>query len=190
MRYVIQKGVGIVNPVKSLYGTLVRLRRISNGVKKLKVIGFERRKRMLNRQKSSVVGSTDAKIHTILGRESEFEGKLSFEGTVRIDGKFTGEIFTKGKLVIGEGAVVNAKIEVDSVIISGEVKGNMNAESRVEIHSPGKLHGNVQTPILIIEEGVIFEGNCQMEKLKEAPPLSLLVKEEAKGEKGAQKAES
>ncbi len=70
MRYVIQKGVGIVNPVKSLYGTLVRLRRISNGVKKLKAIGFERRKRMLNRQKSSVVGSPNAKIHTILGRES------------------------------------------------------------------------------------------------------------------------
>ncbi len=83
--------------------------------------------------------------------------------------------------------MVSAEIEVDSVIISGEVKGNINAKSRVEIHSPGKLRGNVQTPILIIEEGVIFEGNCQMEKLKETPPLSLLVKEEANGEKESRK---
>ena len=144
---------------------------------------------MLNKQKTSVVGPQDTKIHTILGRESEFEGKLSFEGTVRVDGKFTGEIFTKGKLVIGEGAVVNAEMEVDSVIISGEVKGNINAKSRVEIHSPGKLHGNIRSPILVIEEGVIFEGNCQMDKLKEAPSLSLLVKDEDKGEEGTQKAE-
>lgn len=188
MRYEIQEGAHMAL-VRSLPGALARLRQISNGLKKLKALIFERRKMMLNRQKSSVVGPADAKIHTILGKESEFEGKLSFEGTVRIDGKFAGEIFTKGKLVIGEGAAVNAEIEVDNIIISGEVKGNINAKSRVEIHSPGKLKGNIQTPILIIEEGVIFEGNCQMEKLKEAPPLSLLVKEEAKGEKGSQKAE-
>ncbi len=149
----------------------------------------ERRKGMLNKQKLSGVSSPDTKIHTILGKESEFEGKLSFEGTVRIDGKFTGEIFTKDKLVIGEGAVVSAEMEVDSVVISGEVKGNINAKSRVEINSPGKLYGNIQAPILIIEEGVIFEGNCKMERQKEAPSLSLLGREEAKGEKESQKAE-
>ena len=106
----------------------------------------------------------EGEINTLLGRGSEFEGKLTFEGTVRIDGKLSGEIFTDDTLIIGEGAEVNAEINVGAVVIEGTVHGNVNAKRSVEIHTPGKVIGNISTPSLFIEKGVIFEGNCQMEQ--------------------------
>jgi cytoskeletal protein CcmA (bactofilin family) len=102
-------------------------------------------------------------INTLLGRGSEFEGKLTFEGTVRIDGKLSGEIFTDDVLVVGEGAEVNAEIEVGTIIIEGQVNGNLRAKRSVEIHAPGRVRGNIMTPSLFIDKGVVFEGNCQME---------------------------
>ena len=108
-------------------------------------------------------GSTNAEITTLLGRGSEFEGKLSFEGTVRVDGKLSGEIFTDDMLVIGEGAEVNAEINVGSIIIEGTVHGNIRAKRSVEIHTPGRVKGNITTPSLFIEKGVVFDGNCQMD---------------------------
>ena len=102
-------------------------------------------------------------VTTLLGRGSEFEGKLSFEGTVRIDGKLTGEIFTDDVLIIGEGADVKAEINVGSIVIEGSVQGNITAKRSVEIHTPGKVRGNITTPSLYVEKGVIFDGNCQME---------------------------
>ncbi|HVR64018.1 MAG TPA: polymer-forming cytoskeletal protein [Polyangia bacterium] len=115
---------------------------------------------------SSSSGSEHApsEITTLLGRGSEFEGKLSFEGTVRIDGKLSGEIFTDDTLIIGEGAEVNAEINVGAIVIEGTIHGNVNAKRSVEIHTPGKVIGNISTPSLFIEKGVIFEGTCQMEQ--------------------------
>ncbi len=102
-------------------------------------------------------------INTLLGRGSEFEGKLTFEGTVRIDGKLSGEIFTDDVLVVGEGAEVSAEIDAGTIIIEGHVVGNVRAKRAVEIHAPGRVRGNIVTPSLFIDKGVIFEGNCQME---------------------------
>ena len=92
----------------------------------------------------------------------EFEGKLCFEGTVRIGGSFKGEIFTNDVLVIGEGAKVEAEIEAGTVIINGEVTGNLIAKHRVEIHRPAIFRGNITTPSLMVDEGVIFEGSSKM----------------------------
>src|SRR4030095_13299467 len=94
----------------------------------------------------------------------EFEGKLTFEGTVRINGHFAGEIFSNDTLIIGDTAVLNAEVDVDTIIISGEVNGNITARTRIEVHRPGVLRGNIITPSLIIEEGVTFEGTCRMPK--------------------------
>ncbi|MGC9324993.1 MAG: bactofilin family protein, partial [Desulfomonilia bacterium] len=98
----------------------------------------------------------------LLGKGTEFEGKLTFEGTLRIDGAFTGEIVTPGILVIGEGALVKAEVQADSIIVCGEVHGNLKAAKKMEIKRGGKLFGNIITPSLIIDEGVVFEGSCQM----------------------------
>jgi cytoskeletal protein CcmA (bactofilin family) len=106
-------------------------------------------------------------INALLGKGSEFEGKLTFEGTVRIDGSFSGSIYTEDVLIVGEGAVVKAEVEVGTIIINGTVIGNIRAKSAVEIHAPGRLKGNVVTPTLQIDRGVIFEGSCQMENIED-----------------------
>jgi cytoskeletal protein CcmA (bactofilin family) len=106
-------------------------------------------------------------INAFLGKDTEFEGKFSFTGAVRIDGKLSGEILSSGILIVGESAVIKSQIHVADMIISGEVHGDIFAENKIEIKVPGKLFGNIQTPRLIIEEGVIFEGNCRMKDLGE-----------------------
>lgn len=115
---------------------------------------------------ASASSSTDhgsSEVTTLLGRGSEFEGKLSFEGTVRIDGKLAGEIFSDDVLIVGEGAEVSAEINVGAIVIEGTVHGNIQAKRSVEIRTPGRVRGNITTPSLFIEKGVIFDGHCQME---------------------------
>jgi len=110
---------------------------------------------------------TKDEINAFLGKDTEFEGKFSFTGAVRVDGKISGEIFSNGTLIAGESAVIKAQIHVADIIISGEVHGDILAEKKIEITVPGKLFGNIKTPKLVLEEGVIFEGNCKMKDLKE-----------------------
>lgn len=105
---------------------------------------------------------TQQKVNALLGKGSEFEGKLNFEGAVRIDGVMKGEIISKDKLIVGESAKVEAEINVGSAVISGEVIGNITAASEVELIAPAKVTGNIKTPSLIIQKGVIFDGNCSM----------------------------
>ncbi len=99
---------------------------------------------------------------TLLGRGASFEGKLTFEGTVRIDGRLTGEIFSDDVLVIGEGAEIHAEIEVGTVIVQGTVVGNIRAKHAVELRAPGVVRGNLHTPSLAVERGVTFDGQCTM----------------------------
>ncbi len=103
-------------------------------------------------------------INAFLGEGTLFKGLLSFEGTVRIDGRMEGEIITKDILVVGETAHVQAAINAGTVVVSGTVRGDIVATKKVELLSTGKLFGNVSTPVLSIEEGVIFEGSCSMGK--------------------------
>ena len=101
-------------------------------------------------------------VSALLERGCEFEGKLTFDGTVRINGQFTGEIFSEGTLVVGEGALVEAKVEVGNIIINGTVRGTIVARDRIEMNSPAEVRGDIQAKTLVIEEGVVFEGNCRM----------------------------
>tara|TARA_R110002073_G_scaffold208011_2_gene368316 strand:+ start:55115 stop:55573 length:459 start_codon:yes stop_codon:yes gene_type:complete len=110
------------------------------------------------RQESAV-----GEISTLLGRGSEFEGKLTFEGTVRIDGVLKGEVFSEDVLIVGEGARVEAEIDVGAIIIQGTVIGNIRAKRSIEVLAPGRVNGDVTTPSLQIEKGVIFEGRSFME---------------------------
>ncbi len=109
-------------------------------------------------------------ITTLLGRGASFEGKLTFEGTVRIDGRFKGEVFSEDVLVIGDGAHVEATIDVGEVIIQGTVVGNISAKRSIEIHAPGKVKGDLHTPTLQIDKGVIFEGRSFMEAALQNKP--------------------
>lgn len=106
-------------------------------------------------------------INTLLGRGSEFEGKLTFEGTVRIDGTLRGEVFSDDVLIIGEGARVEAEIEVGEIIVQGTIVGNIRAKRSIEILAPGRVKGDITTPSLQIDKGVIFEGRSYMEGVAE-----------------------
>jgi cytoskeletal protein CcmA (bactofilin family) len=114
-------------------------------------------------------------ITTLLGRGATFEGKLTFEGTVRIDGRFKGEVFSDDVLVIGDGAHVEATIDVGEVIIQGTVVGNITAKRAIEIHAPGKVKGDLHTPALQIDKGVIFEGRSFMEAAVQQRPTPPVV---------------
>lgn len=101
-------------------------------------------------------------LKALLGKGAEFTGKMIFDGMVRIDGVFSGEIFGQGSLDIGQGAVVKADMDVHRVYIAGEVTGSIKAQQKVSIHSTGKLCGDVHTPVLVIEEGAFFDGRSFM----------------------------
>ncbi len=101
-------------------------------------------------------------VNAYLGKGSRVAGKLNFEGTVRVDGQVEGEIAAQDTLIVGESALVNAQISGSTIVIKGKVTGDITARKRVEIRAPGKLFGNVTTPSLIIQEGVVFEGHCSM----------------------------
>lgn len=113
-------------------------------------------------------------INGLLDKGCAFEGKLTFDGTVQINGDFRGEIYSDGTLVVGTEGRVNAKILVDTLIVNGKVEGQIEAKTRVEMHVPGVISADIKTRNLSVEDGVIFQGNCQMERQGEAvqPPVS------------------
>ena len=105
-------------------------------------------------------------ITALLGPGTQFEGKLHFEGRVRIDGVFKGEIRSEDTLIIGEGAEVSAEIDVATVVVrGGTVNGNIRAKNSLEIHAPGRLIGNIHSPSIFIERGVEFQGSCRMDAM-------------------------
>ncbi len=121
---------------------------------------------------SSRPASTSDDISAFLGKETVFEGKMSFEGVFRLDGRFEGEIFESGTLIVGETAVVKGKIGIHSLIVNGLVEGDVEASTRVEIHSTGRFHGNLSTPALVVMEGGVLNGQCRMEQPKDTGSLS------------------
>ncbi len=105
---------------------------------------------------------TKEEINALLGWGTEFEGKLTFEGAVRVDGKFTGEVQSNGMLIIGEKAVVRAEIQAGVVLVHGETHGKISAKSRIEAYPPARIYGDIYSPVLVLGEGVIFEGTSHM----------------------------
>jgi cytoskeletal protein CcmA (bactofilin family) len=107
---------------------------------------------------------TGVSTETVLGPGASFDGKLTFQGKVRIDGKFTGEIITgdDDSLFIGENAEVVASVKVGSLEMNGTLRGQVKAK-RVELHAPARMYGEVETPNLIIHSGVMFEGHARMD---------------------------
>lgn len=122
-----------------------------------------------------------SKISAFIGLGTAFQGQLTFEGVIRLDGRFSGEIQSAGTLIIGDTAQITAEIDVDTVVVSGEVHGNIRAGKRIECHAPAKIFGNIASPVVIIDEGVLFEGNCQMAEVAEGAgqdkKITLITKE-------------
>lgn len=107
-----------------------------------------------------------SELTALLGPGTRFEGKLHFEGRVRIEGTFRGQIQSDDLLVIGEGADVEAEIDVAVVIIKGgRVKGNIRAAHSIELYVPAEVSGTLHSPEIFMDRGVQFSGNCTMAEL-------------------------
>ena len=101
-------------------------------------------------------------LNAFLGKGCIYEGKLTFEGRVRIDGKFTGEIFSNDTLEVGPDAEIEAQIDVAAVVIAGSVSGNINARARCDLRAPATVVGNITSPVITMQEGVRFDGAMTM----------------------------
>lgn len=104
----------------------------------------------------------DSDFSTVLGKATMLSGKLSFAESLKIKGIYKGEITSEGTLFIEQGAQVEADIHVESLIIGGEVKGNIYASMRVELLSTGRLFGDIKAPSVRVADGVVFKGKCEM----------------------------
>jgi len=106
--------------------------------------------------------SDDAFINSIIGEGTRFKGEFDLNGLLRIDGDFTGTIRTKGKVLVGRNGRAECTLHAGTVVIGGVVRGDVFSSEKVIILSTGLMLGNITTPRLIVEEGVIFDGNCKI----------------------------
>lgn len=116
---------------------------------------------VLKRDKERV-GADFGEIRAFLGEGTQFKGVLSFAGAVRIDGHVEGEVIGDELLIIGEPGQVSAEIEVGTLVVSGRVQGTITARERVELLRPSRVSGTIRTPCLVVAEGALFNGNCEM----------------------------
>jgi len=107
-------------------------------------------------------------INAFLGAGTNYHGKLHFQGAVRIDGNFQGEVVSEGTLVIGQDAVVDGQVKVGQLVLSGRIKGEVEAKNKVVLHKTANLQGNIRTPVLVVEEGAVLEGELVMGSLDTA----------------------
>ena len=119
----------------------------------------------------------DAEIKAYMGEDTVFSGLLNYSGTVRIDGKFEGQVITEDTLIIGETGHLMAEISAGTIICMGYVEGNLMASQKIEIHSTSKVVGNIKSPALNIELGGVFDGTCDMTG-KETKIIPLVKEEE------------
>lgn len=101
-------------------------------------------------------------IKAFLGPGSQFEGKLVFDEIVRIDGVFRGEIQSRDILIIGPGADIQGEISVGTLIVSGKLQGNVKVLNKVELRAPAQVDGSLETPVLMVEAGVVLNGTLSM----------------------------
>jgi cytoskeletal protein CcmA (bactofilin family) len=119
---------------------------------------------MLWKRKTVKTTGKAADLSAYIDETSEIEGKYTFSGTVMLNGKFSGEISSNDTLIIGEKGVVNATVHAGIVLVNGEVRGNILGGERVELRGTARVYGDVEAPVVVVEEGVLFEGHCRMTK--------------------------
>lgn len=113
-------------------------------------------------------------INALLGRGTEYEGKLCFEGRVRIDGRFRGSIHSEDMLILGEGADVDGDVHVGKLIVrGGTLRGRVFASQLVELFAPSRVHADIRTPLFFLDRGVLFDGRCTMMDGQPAEPTSM-----------------
>ncbi len=106
--------------------------------------------------------STVSEVMTFLGKGAHFKGVLTFEGAARIDGEVEGEIIAQGTLIIGETGIIKADITAGSVVVGGHVNGNIHANQKIQLLPKSIITGSLTTHSIVIEDGAILNGICEM----------------------------
>jgi len=131
---------------------------------------------------SDHIDSNGIFINSIIGEGTNFSGDISLTGLLRIDGDFKGSVTTTDKVLIGKTGRAECMIKADTIVIGGVVKGDIISTDKVVILSSGMLIGNLTAPRLIVEEGVILNGDCKILNntiIKETVESSTTYKEES-----------
>ncbi len=132
--------------------------------------------------RSSTSASGFGGLSAFIDQGSEFEGKLSFKDTVRIDGLFRGEISSQNTLVVGESGQIEASIRSTVVVVSGSVVGDIEATGQVTLHKTARVEGNLSAPSVVIEEGAVFNGHLAMKAASEPTAQQAVVRKESSGD--------
>ena len=106
--------------------------------------------------------NANARGETVISADAAFKGSISFQSSLRIDGKFEGEISSKGTLVVGKTGLVKAEIKVGNMVVEGKIQGNVQADERIELRSNAQLFGDIKANTLMMAEGVSFVGKCNV----------------------------
>ena len=113
------------------------------------------------------------RISTFIGADASIDGTIEFKGTIRVDGQVKGKIISNGgTVVVGEKAAVDAYLDVNVAVVMGEVNGTIKAKERIEVYPPGRVGGDIQSPVVSIEPGGIFNGSCVMNPQAESAAKS------------------
>ncbi len=116
----------------------------------------------------------ESRLAGLIDHGTELKGELNFKGSFRIEGYFQGKINSDSMLIIGEKGKVEADVRVGQLIINGEIKGNLQAKDRIEVHSKGRVFGTLITPRLVVEEGAYLEATCQTTEVPESTTVEVL----------------
>lgn len=119
---------------------------------------------MANQEAVQPAAEKEENVIAFVGKGVEFKGVISYNGTVRIDGILDGEIHTDGTLLVGEEAVLTAKVSAGTVVSKGQITGDITAKEKIRLLAPAVLNGSVKTPMLSMEEGVLFNGSIEMSR--------------------------
>lgn len=117
---------------------------------------------MMWKRNGKARGKDGGELTAFLDEASEIDGKFTFSGTVMINGRLRGEIDSNDTLIVGEKGVINASIRAGVVLVSGEVVGNVVGVERVELRGSARVSGDIEAPIVVVDEGVMFDGHCRM----------------------------
>ena len=116
---------------------------------------------MLNFGKKTAPINTE-KIDTLIGKNTNIEGNLKAEGTIRIDGKLVGDVNLSGNLIVGDQALIEGNVKADNIHMSGIIEGNIKVMNQLHITPTGKLVGDMDVKNIVVDEGAVFQGNCIM----------------------------
>jgi cytoskeletal protein CcmA (bactofilin family) len=120
---------------------------------------------------------TMGRVDTIIGQDASLRGSYNSKNSVRIDGEIYGNVTSEDGIIIGERGMIRGNLAAKSILIGGKVKGNITSYQRLELQQTAQIEGDISTPILVVDEGAVFEGKCLMEEAGKVVDMPKIARE-------------